>query len=182
NVEIVDSAIREVREHSLVTADGREHSCDVLIYGTGFTATDFLAPMHIRGLDGVDLNQAWRNGAEAYKGISVSGFPNLFILYGPNTNLGHNSILYMLESQFPYVLDCLAKLDEGVRYLDVRREVQDAWNRRVQHAIEHSVWEQGCTSWYKNAAGKHTNNWSGFTFSYRRHTRRPTWSDYELVR
>ncbi len=181
-VEVVNEAIREVTERGIVTADGVEREVDVLIYGTGFAASDFLAPMHIRGLGGLDLNQAWRDGAEAYKGISVSGFPNLFILYGPNTNLGHNSIIYMLESQFPYVLDCLARLDQGVRYLDVRRHVQDAWNRQVQRDIADSVWEQGCSSWYKNAAGKHTNNWSGFTFSYRHHTRRPRWSDYELVR
>lgn len=181
-VEVVSEAIGEVTERGIVTADGKERELDVLIFGTGFAASDFLAPMHIRGLGGLELNQAWRDGAEAYKGISVCGFPNLFILYGPNTNLGHNSILYMLESQYPYVLDCLAKLDEGVRYLDVRRPAQEAWNRRVQHDIQHSVWDQGCSSWYKNAAGKHTNNWSGFTFSYRHHTRRPQWSDYELVR
>ena len=181
-VAVVNEAIREVSEHGVITADGREHAADVLIYGTGFAASDFLAPMQIRGLGGLELNQAWKDGAEAYKGISVNGFPNLFILYGPNTNLGHNSIIYMLESQFPYVLACLDKLDQGVRYLDVRKPVQDAWNQRVQHAIEHSVWEQGCSSWYKNAAGKHTNNWSGFTFSYRRHTRQPDWSAYDLVR
>ncbi|MFG0380535.1 flavin-containing monooxygenase [Pseudomonas sp. zbq_18] len=181
-VAVVNEAIREVSEHGVITADGREHAADVLIYGTGFTASDFLAPMQIRGLGGLELNQAWKDGAEAYKGISVNGFPNLFILYGPNTNLGHNSIIYMLESQFPYVLACLDKLEQGVRYLNVRKPVQDAWNQRVQHAIEHSVWEQGCSSWYKNAAGKHTNNWSGFTFSYRRHTRQPDWSAYDLVR
>lgn len=181
-VEVVDTAIREVTEQGIITADGQLREVDVLIYGTGFAASDFLAPMRIRGLGGLELNQAWREGAEAYKGISVNGFPNLFILYGPNTNLGHNSIIYMLESQFPYVLACLDKLDQGVRYLDVRKPAQDAWNRQVQQAISQSVWEQGCSSWYKNAAGKHTNNWSGFTFSYRRQTRRPQWADYELVR
>lgn len=181
-VEVVNQAIREVSKRGIITADGTEREVDVLIYGTGFAASDFLAPMHIRGLAGLPLNQAWKAGAEAYKGISVNGFPNLFLLYGPNTNLGHNSIIYMLESQFPYVLDCLAKLDQGVRYLDVRQPAQALWNQQVQQDIEHSVWEQGCNSWYKNAAGKHSNNWSGFTFSYRRHTRRPQWSDYDLVR
>ncbi len=181
-VEVVNEAIREVSERGVVTADGREREVDVLIYGTGFAASDFLAPMGIRGLDGRELNQAWEQGAEAYKGISVHGFPNLFLLYGPNTNLGHNSIIYMLESQFPYVLSCLQQLDQGVRHLDVRAPVQQAWNQRLQHDIEHSVWEQGCNSWYKNAAGKHTNNWAGFTFSYRQHTRQPNWSDYDLVR
>ncbi|MBB2495833.1 flavin-containing monooxygenase [Aquipseudomonas ullengensis] len=180
--EVVNEAIREISERGVVTADGREREVDVLIYGTGFAASDFLAPMRIRGLGGLDLNQAWRDGAEAYKGISVNGFPNLFLLYGPNTNLGHNSIIYMLESQFPYVLSCLQQLDQGVRYLDVRAPVQHAWNQRLQHDIEHSVWEQGCNSWYKNAAGKNTNNWAGFTFRYRQHTRQPDWSDYDLVR
>ena len=182
HVQVVSEAIREVSERGVITADGEEYQADALIYGTGFAASDFLAPMRIRGLAGLELNQAWKDGAEAYKGISVNGFPNLFILYGPNTNLGHNSIIYMLESQFAYVQACLDKLEQGVRYLDVRKSVQDGWNRKVQGAIEHSVWEQGCNSWYKNAAGKHTNNWSGFTFSYRLHTRQPDWSAYDLVR
>lgn len=181
-VAVVNQPIREVNEQGVITADGCEHAVDVLIFGTGFAASDFLAPMQIRGLAGRDLNQAWKEGAEAYKGISVNGFPNLFILYGPNTNLGHNSIIYMLESQYPYVLGCLQKLQQGVRYLDVRAPVQQTWNQRLQREIEHSVWEQGCNSWYKNAAGKHTNNWSGFTFSYRWHTRQPDWSDYDQVR
>jgi cation diffusion facilitator CzcD-associated flavoprotein CzcO len=183
NVEIVDSAIREVREHSLVTADGREHPCDVLIYGTGFTATDFLAPMRIRGLDGVDLNQAWKDGAEAYKGISVSGFPNLFLLYGPNTNLGHNSILYMLESQYAYVLGCLRALrKQRLRYLDLRPRVQRSYNAALQQATRRTIWAQGCDSWYQTATGKHTNNWPGFTFTYRLMTRTPELADYDCVR
>lgn len=183
NVSIVDSAICEVREHGLLTADGREHPCDVLIYGTGFTASDFLAPMRIRGRNGLELNQAWQDGAEAYKGISVSGFPNLFLLYGPNTNLGHNSILYMLESQFAYVLGCLRALrDQGLRYMELKPQVQRRFNQRLQAAIQHTVWAQGCDSWYKNASGKHSNNWPGFTFTYRLQTRAPELNDYECVR
>ncbi|CAD5109594.1 flavin-containing monooxygenase [Zestomonas carbonaria] len=183
NVEVVDTAIREVTERGLVSADGREREVDAIIYGTGFAATDFLAPMHITGRGGLELNQAWRDGAEAYLGISVNGFPNLFVLYGPNTNLGHNSILYMLESQFSYVLGCLRALDErGLRYLDVKPEVQRQFNRRLQHQVRHTVWEQGCTSWYKTADGKNTNNWPGFTFAYRKLTRHPELADYECVR
>ncbi len=148
NVEIVNQAIQSITPHGVVTADGREHPVDALIYGTGFAATDFLAPMQIKGLDGVELNQAWRDGAEAYKGISVNGFPNLFLLYGPNTNLGHNSILYMLESQFAYVLNCLDALQQqGLRYMDVKPQVQQRFNQHLQQVIRHSIWEQGCTSW-----------------------------------
>lgn len=183
NVEIVDSAIGEVREHALVTADGREHPCDVLIYGTGFTASDFLAPMRIRGLDGQELNQAWQDGAEAYKGISVSGFPNLFLLYGPNTNLGHNSILYMLESQFAYVLGCLRALrGQGLRYLDLKPAAQRRYNQHLQAETQRTIWAQGCHSWYQTAAGKHTNNWPGYTFTYRQQTRMPELTDYDCVR
>lgn len=183
NVKVVSEAISRVSATAIITADGREHPCDVLIYGTGFTATEFLAPMQIRGLGGRELNQAWREGAEAYKGISVSGFPNLFILYGPNTNLGHNSIIYMLESQFRYVLGCIDTLySQGLRYLDVKAEVQQRFNQRIQASSHRTVWEQGCTSWYKTASGKSTNNWPGYTFTYRRLTRAPEPDDYECTR
>lgn len=183
NVEIVNQAIQSITPHGVVTVDGREHPVDALIYGTGFAATDFLAPMQIKGLDGVELNQAWRDGAEAYKGISINGFPNLFLLYGPNTNLGHNSILYMLESQFAYVLNCLDALQQqGLRYMDVKPQVQQRFNQHLQQVIRHSIWEQGCTSWYKNAAGKNTNNWPGFTFTYRQQTRHLELADYDCSR
>ncbi len=183
NVAIVNQAIQAITPHAVVTADGREHPVDALIYGTGFAATDFLAPMQIKGLNGIELNQAWRDGAEAYKGISVSGFPNLFLLYGPNTNLGHSSILYMLESQFAYVLKCLGALQQqGLRTMDVKPQVQQRFNQHLQQLIRHSIWDQGCTSWYKNAAGKNTNNWPGFTFTYRQQTRHLELADYDCTR
>ncbi|MBM7059263.1 NAD(P)/FAD-dependent oxidoreductase [Pseudomonas sp. UL073] len=183
NVEVVNDGIREVTANGVVTEDGRERPVDAIIYGTGFAATDFLAPMHITGRGGLDLNQAWRAGAEAYLGISVSGFPNLFILYGPNTNLGHNSIIYMLESQFRYVVGCLRELrDQGLRAMELKPEVQRRFNQDLHKRVQHTVWEQGCTSWYKTAEGKNTNNWPGFTFTYRQYTRRPELADYECTR
>ncbi|WP_422909144.1 flavin-containing monooxygenase [Pseudomonas sp. MAC6] len=183
NVTVISEAISRISEHAIITADGREHPCDVLIYGTGFAATDFLAPMQIRGLGGRELNQAWRDGAEAYKGISVSGFPNLFILYGPNTNLGHNSIIYMLESQFRYVLGCIDLLrQQGARYVDVKAAVQQRYNQQIQASSHRTIWEQGCSSWYKTASGKSTNNWPGYTFTYRQQTRAPEPDDYECTR
>lgn len=181
NVAVVDAGIREVTADALITEDGQRHEVDAIILGTGFAATDFLAPMSIRGLAGRDLNQAWQAGAEAYLGISVSGFPNLFILYGPNTNLGHNSILYMLESQFPYVLDGIRAL-RAVRYLDLKPELQRQFNQRLQQQVRHTVWERGCTSWYKTVDGRNTNNWPGFTFAYRQHTRRLELDHYECAR
>ncbi|WP_375738499.1 flavin-containing monooxygenase [Pseudomonas boanensis] len=183
NVELVTEAIREVTEDAVITRDGVNHEVDAIILGTGFTATDFLAPMSIRGLGGRDLNQAWREGAEAYLGISVSGFPNLFILYGPNTNLGHSSIIYMLESQYPYVLDGInALVERGLRYLDLKQDVQKDYNRELQRQVHHTVWEQGCNSWYKTAEGKNTNNWPGFTFTYRLQARRLEFEHYECAR
>ena len=129
----------------MVTADGTTRPADVIIYGTGFQTLDFLAPMSVTGLRGRRLREAWREGAEAYLGITVSGFPNFFMLYGPNTNLGGNSIIYMLEGQIAYVLGAVAALDEeGLDWLDVRPEVQSAFNAWVAAASRTSVWESGC--------------------------------------
>ncbi|HEX8819507.1 MAG TPA: NAD(P)/FAD-dependent oxidoreductase [Archangium sp.] len=180
NVEVVSETIREVTARGVVTADGREHEVDALIFGTGFTATEFLSPMRVFGRGGRELNEVWREGAEAYLGVTVSGFPNFFMLYGPNTNLGHNSIVFMLESQIRYVLACMRVLREHhLRFLDVRPDAQRDFNARLQQALHHSVWEGGCTSWYKTAEGKNTNNWPGFTFLYRRHTRAPKLAHYD---
>lgn len=183
NVDVINEGIRSVDESGLTDSAGVHHDADTIIYGTGFQATDFLTPMKITGRHGQDLNQAWKDGAEAYLGISVHGFPNLFMLYGPNTNLGHNSIIYMLESQIHYIRQCLAAMeDDSVRALEVRANIQSHFNEEVQRKIRDTVWDKGCHSWYKTESGKNTNNWPGFTFDYRRLTRQVNWSDYELVR
>ncbi|MBS1124160.1 MAG: FAD-dependent pyridine nucleotide-disulfide oxidoreductase [Deltaproteobacteria bacterium] len=183
NVDVVTDAIREITEDGIVTEDGSargaETPVDAIIYGTGFTANEFLAPMVIRGLHGT-LASAWQHGAEAHLGITVSGFPNMFLLYGPNTNLGHNSIIYMLESQIHYVMQCLEALHRA-RYLDVRADAQHAFNTNLQQQLAGSVWAGDCTSWYKTAEGKLTNNWPGFTFSYRRLTRTLDLDDYTIA-
>jgi len=172
NAEVVTEAIERVTPRGIVTADGREHEVDVIVYCTGFKATEFLAPMRLLGRGGRDLNEAWQGGAEAYLGIAVAGFPNLFMLYGPNTNLGHNSIVYMLESQIHYVMECVHEIDaHKVRLLEPTRAVQSAFNDELQRRIANSVWSAGCTSWYQTEGGKNTNNWPGFTFDYRRRTR-----------
>jgi cation diffusion facilitator CzcD-associated flavoprotein CzcO len=180
-VELVTEPIERISATGVVTADGRERAVDVVIYGTGFRTQAFLAPMSVRGLDGRDLNDAWRDGAEAYLGIAVSGFPNLFLLYGPNTNLGHNSIIYMLESQFNYIVGCVHALTR-VRYIDVRPDVQDAFNRGLQRRFRDTVWATGCRSWYMTPDGKIVNNWPGFTLAYRRATRRPDPRAFRVTR
>ncbi len=168
DVELVTDKIERIVADGVVTADGTTRAADVLIYGTGFKAVEFLSPIEVTGLDGRRLADAWADGAQAYLGISVSGFPNFFILYGPNTNLGGNSIIYMLEGQIGYTLGAIQALEgERLAWLDVRPDVHDAFNAWVQSASHTSVWESGCHSWYTTASGRNTNNWPDHTFLYR---------------
>ncbi|MFC7451238.1 flavin-containing monooxygenase [Rhodococcus daqingensis] len=179
DVEVVTAGIEAITPEGLVTADGRRHVVDAIILGTGFAATEFLAPMRITGRDGRDLHDAWAEGAEAHLGITVSGFPNLFLLYGPNTNLGHSSIVFMLESQIRYVLQAVRRLARGdVRRLEVRAEAQRASNEVLQRRIGATVWDRGCNSWYTTDSGRNTNNWPGFTFAYRLATRQLREADF----
>lgn len=179
NVEVVTSPITQITPDGLVTGDGQLHKVDAIILGTGFQATDFLSPMEFRGLGGKSLNEEWQDGAEAYLGISVSGFPNLFMLYGPNTNLSHSSIVFMLESQIRYIVQGVKRLAKGdIKWLDVLPDVQGGFNAQLQKKISATVWAEGCSSWYKTASGKVTNNWPGFTFAYRRATRELDENDY----
>jgi cation diffusion facilitator CzcD-associated flavoprotein CzcO len=181
NVSVVTAPIEGVTADAVITADGASHAADALIFATGFESTSFLAPMQIVGRDGVALTDAWRGGAEAHRGIAVSGFPNLFLLYGPNTNLGHNSILFMLECQTRYVVRCLQLLvQRGADWLDVRREAMDRWNAELADALAGSAWAAGCSNWYKTADGRITNNWSGRTTRYWWQTRRPALAELEL--
>ncbi len=182
NVEVVTEPIRGLTRDSIVTEGGTSRAFDTIIFATGFETTSFLAPMEIEGLGGRKLAEEWRTGAEAYLGVALSGYPNLFLLYGPNTNLGHNSIIFMIECQVNYVLQCIGQLlRRNLRYLDVRREAMDRYNEQVQRAIQKTAWAAGCHSWYKTEQGKVTNNWSGFTVEYWWKTREPDWSAYELV-
>lgn len=180
DVDVVTDRVERI-EADAVIAGGQRHEVDTLIFGTGFRATDFLAPIEVTGRDGRRLSDAWSDGAEAHLGITVSGFPNLFLLYGPNTNLGHNSIIFMLERQMNWILDALRHLaGSGSRWLDVRPEAQRASTGRVQAELARTVWGGACHSWYKNASGKITNNWSTFTYRYWWRTRRFDPTEFEL--
>jgi cation diffusion facilitator CzcD-associated flavoprotein CzcO len=181
SVEVVTEPITEIRPSAVVTADGREHPVDTIVWGTGFRATEFLVPMTVTGSGGRDLQEEWRDGAEAYLGITVAGFPNLFLLYGPNTNLVHNSIVYMLESQIRYVVQAVQRLADGAATVEVRPEVQRRFVHRVQRRIAETVWDRGCTSWYRTRSGRNTTNWPDFTFAYRARTRRFDPSDYVIA-
>lgn len=183
NVEVVTDRIRSIASGGIVVEGGRNVQADTIIYGTGFAANDFLAPMAIHGLGGRELNEVWREGAEAYLGMTVAGFPNLFILYGPNTNLGSGSIIYMLESQIRYVVDACRRLEsERAAYLDVKPDVQERFSREISERMRQTVWQTGCTSWYVTQSGRNTNNWPGHMLEYRRRTRKIAPGDYRLAR
>ena len=181
NVHLVTSPIDRIVADGVRTQDGVRHPADTLIFATGFETTRFLAPLEIEGLGGRKLQQEWRSGAEAYYGVTVSGFPNFFLLYGPNTNLGHNSILFMIECQVGYLLRCVQELvRRDAAWIDVRPEAQERYNEEVQRALAGTAWNAACGSWYKTESGKITNNWSSFTAAYWWRTRRPDFSAYEL--
>lgn len=167
NVQLVTENIRRIVPNGIETVDGRIHEFDALIYGTGFTATDFLTPLSIKGADGRDLNDAWSEGAKAYLGISVPSFPNLFILYGPNTNLGHNSIVYMLESQIAHVMQCIERMEQTKsKIVEVLPNVFEQYTSKIQKDLTRTVWAD-CSSWYVDARGYNSTSWPGFTFTYR---------------
>jgi cation diffusion facilitator CzcD-associated flavoprotein CzcO len=172
DVELVTEAIREVRPDGVLTVDGRLHRLDVLILGTGFEATRFLTPMRVTGREGRELDQVWQDGARAYLGTAVSGFPNLFLLYGPGTNLGHSSILFMIESQIAWIRSALTTMRANeLSWIDVRPPVQAQYDAWFTAAGAGTVWETGCSSWY-TSNGRNTTNWPATTIGFRRLTRR----------
>jgi cation diffusion facilitator CzcD-associated flavoprotein CzcO len=181
NVRLVTDGVDRIEAGGVRSKGGELVVADVIIYATGFHATDFLAPITIVGSGGRNLRDEWRDGAHAYLGVTVSGFPNLFMLYGPNTNLGHNSILVMIEAQVGYVIDAIRQLDgRQAQRLDVKREVMDDYNRWLQRDLAKSVWAADKQSWYKLADGTITNNWPHSTIRYRRLLRAIDLGEYEL--
>jgi cation diffusion facilitator CzcD-associated flavoprotein CzcO len=172
-VELVTSGVEEVRERSLVAADGSEHPVDTIVFATGFIPTDPPIARRLRGREGRTLSEVWDGSPQAYLATTVAGFPNLFLVYGPNSNLGHNSIVYMIESQVRYVMGALKAMRErGLAALEVRREAQDAYNDELQSRLARSVWDSGgCGSWYLDRHGRNSTMWPGFTFEFRQRTR-----------
>jgi cation diffusion facilitator CzcD-associated flavoprotein CzcO len=184
NVDLVTESIMEVDRDGVRTADGTLHRLDTLILGTGFKASTPFPPGMIIGADGRDLMDAWGDGPQAYKGTTVSGFPNLFVLMGPNTGLGHSSVVYMIESQIEYVIDALRIMhNNGVKRIEVRAEAQQRYNQWLQARLHRSVWQSGhCTSWYRHpVSGRNIVLWPGFTWAFRRRTRRFDVDAYQLL-
>ncbi|MCG8671552.1 MAG: NAD(P)/FAD-dependent oxidoreductase [Pseudomonadales bacterium] len=185
NVELVTDGIKEVKENSVVTADGVEREADCIILGTGFIVDPrvYMRDMPVTGINGVDLRDTWKDAAEAYLGVNVSGFPNLHLLVGPNTGLGHNSIIFMIESQVHYILDCMSQMKaKKADYADVKQSAQDAFCDEIQEELKGSVWASGCTSWYQQADGKNTALWPFSTWRYWLRTRKLKAGDYQFMR
>lgn len=179
NVDLVTDKIDHIAPDGIVTEHGKKILADVLVLATGFRSTEFLAPMEVIGRKGESLESSWRHGAEAYLGLTVSDFPNFFMMYGPNTNLGHNSIIFMIECQTDYIMDCLRQMDDqNLTTLDLKPDVMDRFNQKIQQELEKTVFAQAERSWYKTAAGKITNNWSTTTIRYWLQTRRANLADY----
>jgi cation diffusion facilitator CzcD-associated flavoprotein CzcO len=185
NVELVTTAIREVRENGIVTTDGVERPVDCIILGTGFVVDPriYMREFPVTGLPGHTLGVDWKEGAEAYYGVNVAGYPNLHQLVGPSTGLGHNSIIFMIEAQVRHVLSCIEALRErSADYLHVRPEAQRGFNERVQRAMKGTVWSAGCRSWYQQSDGRIVVIWPWSTWRYWLQTRRVRADDYEFVR
>jgi cation diffusion facilitator CzcD-associated flavoprotein CzcO len=151
-----------------ILIDGQEQPVDAIIYGTGFRATDLYTPLKFMGRGGVDLNDTWAaTGLQAYQGTLVAGYPNLFLLLGPNTGLGHNSIIFIIEAQVNYILRCIRSMKaQGQTAIEVTPQAQASYNQEVQKRTQGTVWGSGCKSWYLDAAGRNVTLWPGFTFSY----------------
>jgi cation diffusion facilitator CzcD-associated flavoprotein CzcO len=175
NVEVIDSPVASFTAHEVVGQDGIARPVDVVIMGTGFEAAEPPYAEHIVGRAGVRLSETWKaNGVEAYAGSTVAGFPNLFMMIGPNATLAHNSMIYMIESHINYIASALAFIARlGVGVVEVKPAVQRRYNEKLQAKLEHSVWvEGGCGSWYLDHRGCNTTLWPDHTWKFRRLTRR----------
>jgi len=173
--------VAEVRERSIVTTGGRELEVDALLFGTGFHVVDMPVARIMHGRDGRSLADVWDGSPHAHLGTTVPGFPNLFILLGPNTGLGHSSMIYMIESQIAYVIDALKAMGDA-ELVEVRPEVEAAYHAEMQQRMQGTVWNTGCTSWYLDAKGDNPMLWPDWTWRFRRRAARFDPSEYVIVR
>ncbi len=182
NVELLTGGVREFREHSLVTGDGEEREVDAIVFGTGFQVTDMPVGKFVRGRDGRTLDEHWNGSPSAHLGMSVAGFPNLFLMLGPNTGLGHSSMVFMIESQIGRVLAALDAMDEReAETIEVTEEAQRRFSDGVDERMEATVWNSGCASWYIDRTGRNSTLWPDFTFVFRRRTANLDPADYRLA-
>jgi cation diffusion facilitator CzcD-associated flavoprotein CzcO len=182
NVTLETEMIERITPQSIRTRDGVDHPLDVLVFATGFETTDWHWSLDVTGRDGLRLSDSWKDGPEAFLGLAVSGFPNLFMLYGPNTNLGHNSITFMLERQSEYIVQALAEMQRrGLDAMEPARDVQERFNREQQAALACTTWaDPRAHNWYINAAGRNTQNWPSHSRDYAAATKTVNFEDYVI--
>jgi cation diffusion facilitator CzcD-associated flavoprotein CzcO len=181
NVELNTDGVAEIVADGVIDAEGVKHEADIIIWGTGFHVIDAFDYLDIKGRDGRDLaTQFKEGGVETYLGMAISGFPNLYFMLGPNTALGHNSVVFMIEQQTKYIIRMLdAMRERGAAAAEATLEAQTDFNTEVQRLVEKGIWTQGgCTSWYLDSHGKNRTIWPKFTFQYWWETRKVKKTDY----
>src|SRR5215212_6203065 len=182
NVELVTDPIARVSGRGVVTAGGAEHEVDAIIFGTGFNVIDMPVARYVRGRAGRTLDECWKGSPRAHMGSTVPGFPNLFMLLGPNTGLGHSSMVYMIESQVAHVMGALKEMRRrGASTLEVRREVVERFNASIDRRMKDTVWTTGCKSWYLDDTGRNGTLWPDWTFMFRRRAERFDPAEYEIT-
>ncbi|MFL6160523.1 MAG: flavin-containing monooxygenase [Marmoricola sp.] len=182
NCKLITWPIASLTEHGLRTADGLEHHVDAIIFATGYDVHLEGPPYKITGLDGKVLREAWKGRPQAYKSASAHGFPNLFFTCGPNSGPGHNSLLVYAQGQIEYaVAGIRAVVEEDLRYLDVREDVQDRYNEQIQKRLSSTTWMSGCTSWYLTSDGFNASMYPGFATQYLRQMKSFRLADYEVA-
>jgi cation diffusion facilitator CzcD-associated flavoprotein CzcO len=182
NVSVIDSGVKSIYANGLIDANGKKSQADVILFGTGFRVDDPLSGVTVKGLDGRDLGKEWRGNAfTSYYGTAISGYPNMLVLAGPNTGIGHTSLIYMIEQQIGYAINYLKKadsIDNG--FLDVRPDAQQNFHDTLQAKFPGTVWAAGCESWYLTDGQKNFSIWPSFTFNYAREMRHLRLDDYQL--
>lgn len=182
NVELVTERVTEITEAGVRTGTGPERPADVLVYATGFASHAFVAPLEIAGEGGRTLSQAWGEVPRAYYGLTVPRFPNLFLIYGPNTNGGTGSVIYTIEAGIQHVIAAVSEMERaGARTVEVRPEAAEGFDRELRRRLAGTVWHSGCTNWYLDAHGNDPNQWPWTWSAYRRRTARISPAAYELA-
>jgi cation diffusion facilitator CzcD-associated flavoprotein CzcO len=181
NVELLTGGVERVTRNSVITGDGEEREVDAIIFGTGFQVTDMPVGRMVRGPGGKTLDDVWEGSPKAHLGAAMPGFPNLFVLLGPNTGLGHSSMVYMIESQVAYVLDALKYMDaHRADTVEVSAEATKRYNADLDERMQGTVWNTGCASWYLDETGRNATLWPDWTFAFRRRTAQFDPADFEL--
>ena len=181
HVSLIDRAVKAVTKDGIIDADNHSHNFDVIIYATGFNPFNILTNMDVKGPGGMTLSECWQDNIQSHKTVAVSGFPNFFMLLGPNSALGHNSVILMIETQVNYIVKCLNKMRKnGWTSLNPKADSQDKFNRFIQERLVGSVWQGGCSSWYKDSEGQNFTIWPLSVMRYMLSMRKPDFSEYDV--